>query len=147
MRPRASIQRLRQQRVERARRLPHPPEPDVDSYFDPFDQLADELIDKARPPFGEAIERLKVQLADRFDLYPPELDEEGVRVCSELEAVDDAIIALCQRYCQLEPHEVVCAPLRRMVLIATPRVKALIQALNSHTSRLNAFLDSVEPPN
>jgi hypothetical protein len=28
-----------------------------------------------------------------------------------------------------------------MVLIATPRVKALISALNSYTLRLNAFLD------
>jgi hypothetical protein len=50
---------------------------------------------------------------------------------------------LCQRYCEIGPHEFEfgCAPLHRMVLIATPRVKALISALNSYTLRLNAFLD------
>ena len=96
---RLSVQRIRQQRVERTRR-PLETEPEVDSYFEPFDRLVDELVDKARPPFGEAIKRLEVLLAGRYDLFPAELDEEGARLCDEIAAVDRAIIALCQRYCE-----------------------------------------------
>ena len=141
---RLSVQRIRQQRVERTRR-PLETEPEVDPYFEPFDRLVDELVDKARPPFGEAIKRLEVLLAGRYDLFPAELDEEGARLCDEIAAVDRAIIALCQRYCEIGPHEFEfgCPPLHRMVQVATPRVGALILALNSYTARLNAFLDSV----
>ena len=101
MRPSASTQRLRQQRVERTRRLPCPleTEPEVDSYFDPFNRLADEFVDNARQPFGEAVKRVEVALAGRYELFPAELDEEGARLCDEIEAAEDAIIACCKHYC------------------------------------------------
>jgi hypothetical protein len=147
MRPRA-IRRVRQQRVERARRLPRPPEPDVNSYFDLFNQLTDEFVDNARQPFVEAVERLKVTLAGRYELFPAELDEEGARLCDEIGAAEKAIIACCKHYCRtwLDQHGRFTSPsLRRRVAAATAQLKALIPALNSHMSRLDAFIDSVAP--
>ncbi len=147
--PRASSnRRSRQQRVERERRplKPIDTEPEVDSYFDPFDRLVDELVDKARPPFGEAVKRLEVTLADRYELFPAELNAEGVRLCDELVAADAAIIACCKQYCCTWPDQFnrfTSLSLRRMVAAATVQIEALIPALNSHTARLNAFLASV----
>ena len=142
----SSIQRTRQQRVERARPVPRPDtEPEVDSYFDPFDRLVDELVEKARPPFGEAVKRLETAFACRYELFPSELNAEGVRLCDELGAADAAIIACCKQYCCTWPDQFnrfTSPSLRRMVAAATAQIEALVPALVSHTARLNAFLDS-----
>jgi hypothetical protein len=146
MRLRASVQRIRQQRFERRR--PLETEPNVDSYFDPFDRLTDEFVDKARRPFGETVKRLEVALAGRYELFPAELDEEDVRLCDEIGAAENAIIACCKHYCGtwLDQDGRFTSPsLRRRVAAATAQLEALIPALNSHTARLNAFLDSVPP--
>lgn len=146
MRPRA----IRQQRVERAHRLPGPPElePEADSYFDPLNRLADEFVDNARRPFGETVKRLEVALAGRYELFPAELDEEGARLCDEIEAAENAIIACCKHYCGTWPDQfnrLTSPSLRRRVAAATAQLEALSPALNSHAARLNAFLDSVPP--
>ncbi len=117
----------------------------MNSYFDPFNELTDELIDKARPPFDDAIKRLKIQLAGRFDLYPRDLDAEGARLCDEIEAADKVIIACCKHYCELgldQFNRFTSPSLRRRVAASTAQLKALIPALNSHTARLRAFLDT-----
>lgn len=144
MSARMSVQRIGQQRFERRRPLVM--EPEVDSYFDPFNRLADEFVDNARQPFGEAVKRVEVALAGRYELFPAELDEEGARLCDEIEAAENAIIACCKHYCGtwLDQDGRFTSPsLRRRVAAATAQLEALIPALNSHTARLNAFLDSL----
>jgi hypothetical protein len=141
----ASTRQVRQGQCERARR-PLPFEPDINSYFDPFDRLMDEFVDNARQPFGEAVKRVEVALAGRYELFPAELEAEGVRLCGEIGAAENAIIACCKLYCGTWPDQFnrfTSPSLRRMVAAATAQLEALIPALTSHTARLSALLDTV----
>jgi hypothetical protein len=108
----------------------------------------DELFDETRRSFGEAVKRLKVALAGRYEIFPAELDEEGAHLCDENAAADEAITLCYKHYCGTWPDQFnrfTSPSLRRRVAAATAQLKALIPVLNSHTSRLNAFLGSIPP--
>jgi hypothetical protein len=141
--PKEDIEQIRRERIERAT---HQSEPySIDAFFDPFDDLTDEFMAEALPPFVDAMERMEALLGGRGELFSAEIGAEGARMWSEIELVEAAVIAISERYCHLRPGQVVCERLRRMIRIATPRLKILIVDMNAYTTRLNAFLDNVPP--
>jgi hypothetical protein len=100
---------------------------------------------EALPPFVDAMERMEALLEGRGELFSGEIGAASSRLWSEIEAVQEAVIAICDRYCHLRPGQVMCERLRRMIRIATPRLKTLIADMNVYTPRLNSFLDNVPP--
>jgi hypothetical protein len=139
--PKEDIEEIRRVRVERAR------DPfdsySIDALVDLFADLTDEFMAEALPPFVDAMERMDGLLEGRGELFSGEIGAESSRLWFEIEAVQEAIIAISERYCHLRPGQVVCEQLRRMIRIATPRLKTLIADMNVYTPRLNAFLDNV----
>jgi hypothetical protein len=141
--PKEDIDEIRRERIERAR---HPSEPySIDAFFDPFHDLTDEFMAEALPPFVDAAERMEALLDGGGELFAGEIGAQSTRLWSEIEAVQEAVIAICDRYCHLRPGQVVCERLRRMIRIATPRLRTLIADINVYTPRLNAFLDNLPP--
>ena len=139
--PKEDIEEIRRARVERALHLfdPH----SIDAVVDLFADLTDEFMAEALPPFVDAMERMEALLEGRGELFSGEVGADGARMWSEIEAVQEAVIAICDCYCHLRPGQVVCERLRRMIRIATPRLKTLIADMNAYTPRLSAFLDNV----
>jgi hypothetical protein len=141
--PKEDIEEIRQVRVERAR------DPfdahSIDAFFDSFQDLTDEFMAEALPPFVDATERMEALLEGRGELFSGEIGAESTRLWCEIKAVGEAVIAICERYCHLRPGQVVCELLRRMIGIVAPRLKTLIGDMNAYTPRLNAFLDGVAP--
>ena len=130
-------------RVDRAL---HPFDPhSIDAVVDLFADLTDEFMAEALPPFVDAMERMEALLEGRGELFSGEIGAESSRLWSEIEDVEEAVIAISERYGHLRPGQGVCETLRRMIRIATPRLKTLIADMNVYTSRLNAFLDNVPP--
>lgn len=141
--PKEDIDEIRRVRIERAC---HPSEPNsIDAVVDLFADLTDEFMAEALPPFVDAMDRMEALLEGRGELFSGEIGAESARLWSEIEAAQEAIIKICNRYCHLWPGQSVCETLRRMIRIATPRLKTLIADMNVYTPRLNAFLDNVPP--
>jgi hypothetical protein len=141
MLPKEDIEQIRRERIERARDpFEHH---SIDAVVDLFADLTDEFTAEALPPFVDAMERMEALLEGRGELFSGEIGAEGSRLWSEIEAVQEAVIAISERYCHLRPGQSVCETLRRMIGIATPRLKTLIAEMNVYTPPLNAFLDNV----
>ncbi len=92
--PTEDIEQIRRERIERAR---HPSEPySIDAFLDPFADLTDEFMVEALPPFVDAMERMEALLEGRGELFSGEIGAEGARLWSEIEAVQEGVIAICE---------------------------------------------------
>lgn len=141
--PKEDIEEIRRARIERARDpFEHH---SIDAVVDLFADLTDEFMAEALPPFVDAMERMEALLEGRGELFSGEIGAAGSRLWSEIEAVQEAVIDISERYCHLRSGQVVCERLRGMIRIATPRLKTLIDDLNVYTPRLDTFLDHVPP--
>ena len=98
---------------------------------------------EALPPFVDAMERMEALLEGRGEFFSGEIGEASSRLWSEIEAVQEAVIAISEGYGHLRPGQVMCERLRRMIRIATPRLKTLIADMKVYTPRRGAFLDNV----